>query len=121
METGEGKSTICAMLAVLLALRGEVVDIVTSSSLLAQRDAKERAPFYAMFGLSVAHNTGRTTANRPKECYRKNIVYGDTLSFAVCMWNGTLSTEWCQLHFSPIILSKCCAALASDAAGRWAV
>ena len=40
VSTGEGKSMTVAMLTVVKALRGEVVDVVTSSSVLAKRDAE---------------------------------------------------------------------------------
>src|SRR6202044_1181615 len=56
IKTGEGKSLIVAMLAVLCALKGKKIDIVTSSSELAKRDAEEQQPFYELFGLSCGHN-----------------------------------------------------------------
>src|SRR4051812_20381419 len=37
ISTGEGKTTICAMLASIKALQGENVDIITSSPILAKR------------------------------------------------------------------------------------
>lgn len=93
INTGEGKSIIAAMLATLKALEiksrtkdaqgnikieRRVVDVVTSSDVLAQRDAEEQAPFYQLFGLTVAHNIERTTS---KPCYKQNIVYGNVLNF----------------------------------------
>uniref|UniRef100_A0A915D9W5 Chloroplast protein-transporting ATPase n=1 Tax=Ditylenchus dipsaci TaxID=166011 RepID=A0A915D9W5_9BILA len=57
VATGEGKSTICAMLAVILALKGEFVDVVSSSPVLATRDANERRKFFEMFALTVDHNS----------------------------------------------------------------
>ena len=94
INTGEGKSIIAAMLAVLKALeinyrikeqKGNivkivrpVVDIVTSSAVLAQRDAEEQASFYHLFGLTAAHNIERAPI---KPCYSKDIVYGDVLNF----------------------------------------
>uniref|UniRef100_A0A915EA58 Chloroplast protein-transporting ATPase n=1 Tax=Ditylenchus dipsaci TaxID=166011 RepID=A0A915EA58_9BILA len=46
VATGEGKSTICAMLATILALKKESVDIITTSPILAERDATARIPFF---------------------------------------------------------------------------
>jgi preprotein translocase subunit SecA len=39
IRTGEGKSTVSTLLALVLALRGETVDIITSTGYLALRDA----------------------------------------------------------------------------------
>ena len=74
IKTGEGKSSIVAVLATLKALYNEYVDVLSSSIVLAQRDAKEKKNFYKIFGLSVS-NTDK------KNAYKKNIVYGDTMGF----------------------------------------
>ena len=92
--TGEGKSCVIAMFAAALACRGKKVDIVTSSPILAQRDAQEWSKFYEMFGLSVTHNIDTTDVlkqqawheseadkNR-KKLYESNIVYGTVSSFS---------------------------------------
>ncbi|AVP87946.1 hypothetical protein phytr_10180 [Candidatus Phycorickettsia trachydisci] len=88
IKTGEGKSTITAALAVMCSLMGYKVDIVTSSATLAKRDAVARISkdgrigFFDIFGLSVAHNCYKQNdiAN-VKECYKADIVYGDTSNF----------------------------------------
>jgi preprotein translocase subunit SecA len=54
--TGEGKSLTIALLAILLALQGKTVDVVTSNKVLAQRDSDEKKPLYKMFLLKCAHN-----------------------------------------------------------------
>ena len=41
IKTGEGKTTIVAILASINALRGKYVDVLTSSEILAERDSKE--------------------------------------------------------------------------------
>ena len=40
------KSTIVSVLAIIIALKGMKVDIITSSPVLAERDAKEKAKLY---------------------------------------------------------------------------
>tara|TARA_B100000949_G_scaffold222139_1_gene223460 strand:- start:481 stop:9957 length:9477 start_codon:yes stop_codon:yes gene_type:complete len=53
IKTGEGKSTILAILAAYLAIQDNIcVDVVSAS--LAERDARKFKPFYALLGLSVA-------------------------------------------------------------------
>jgi preprotein translocase subunit SecA len=90
INTGEGKSLIISFLAVYIAKkRKKKVDILTSSPILAERDAKYFRKFYNKCGLSVdytfPHNYYQkfenlfTTDNY--ECYNSDIVYGDALSF----------------------------------------
>ncbi|RIB07716.1 SecA DEAD-like domain-containing protein [Gigaspora rosea] len=97
VSTGEGKSTICAMLTSIKVLQGEDVDIITSSPILATRDAEERESFYEILGISCGSNEGEDkdcysvnlVLDSPsgsmyeikKKCYSKNIVYGDVSQF----------------------------------------
>ena len=87
IPTGEGKTVIISFLAIIKALEGKKVDIITSSLVLAERDAKLMKYFYNLFGLSVDycrdldHNSNNKYKNLENECYTADIVYGDTLSF----------------------------------------
>lgn len=51
ITTGEGKSIIVAMTSACIALTGDFVDVVSSSSYLAKRDAEKFRPFYEKLGL----------------------------------------------------------------------
>ncbi|XP_061573869.1 uncharacterized protein LOC133440573 [Cololabis saira] len=82
MGTGEGKSCVIAMFAVLRVLRGEKVDVVSSSSVLCQRDAEEWSEFYNYFNITVDTNTNKTEDEDRKECYQKDVVYGTIDAFA---------------------------------------
>ncbi|XP_062371907.1 protein translocase subunit SecA-like [Sardina pilchardus] len=90
VRTGEGKSCIVAMFAAYRALKGQKVDIISSSPVLAQRDAEAWKPFYEKLGLKVNHNTSTSDEEDLKQCYKCDIVYGTTDNFA---------GDWLQHHF----------------------
>ena len=73
IKTGQGKSIIIAVLAVVKSLFVKYVDILTSSIELASRDSKELQPFYNIFNLTV------NCANQENP-YINNVVYTDTLN-----------------------------------------
>nr|XP_049465269.1 uncharacterized protein LOC125906394 isoform X1 [Anopheles coluzzii]XP_049465270.1 uncharacterized protein LOC125906394 isoform X1 [Anopheles coluzzii]XP_049465271.1 uncharacterized protein LOC125906394 isoform X1 [Anopheles coluzzii] len=81
VSTGEGKSLIVVATAIIKALLGEKVDIITSSSVLAQRDAVTNNDIYELFGLSAYHNCSEQIEER-KEAYSCNqIIYGGLGNF----------------------------------------
>ena len=59
---------------------GEKGDIITSSPVLAERDANENQKLFDLFGISVAHNSYEDI-NQRRTAYEKQIVYGDVSSF----------------------------------------
>ncbi|XP_052563034.1 uncharacterized protein LOC120414033, partial [Culex pipiens pallens] len=81
VSTGEGKSLIVVAVAIIKASQGQKVDIITSSSVLAKRDAELSKSIYAKFGINVSHNCSEDIEKR-KEAYSGNqVVYGDLSSF----------------------------------------
>ncbi len=78
IPTGEGKSLIVAMLACIFALKGETVDVVTSSTELSIPEVKSLTPFFAQFGLTVGENSNFATK---REVYGRHIVYGTAGEF----------------------------------------
>lgn len=79
VNTGEGKTTIVAMLAAIKALEGHQVDIVTSSPELACPQAEEQSKFFEKFGFTTAHN-GEDDTNIEAR-YKADIVYGAANNF----------------------------------------
>ncbi|CAF1614910.1 unnamed protein product, partial [Didymodactylos carnosus] len=84
INTGEGKTTIVAMLAAIKALEGHKIDIITSSPELAKPQAEQQKTFFNIFGLTVGHNGndggggggGGGSGTEIKDQYRADIVYG---------------------------------------------
>ena len=84
--TGEGKTLTISFLALYLSLKGNNVDIITSSPVLAERDANDRKKFYNCFGIKCDYCRLQSKNNifyNPcddeikNECYVAKIVYGD--------------------------------------------
>ncbi|WP_339948559.1 translocase [uncultured Albimonas sp.] len=67
MRTGEGKTLVAALTAVVHALAGRPVHVVTANEYLAARDGEELAPLYARMGLSV----GTIRPDEPPEARRR--------------------------------------------------
>jgi ribosomal protein S15P/S13E len=82
ISTGEGKSLITISTAISqILIKGGTVDILTSSEVLAERDAEESKEMFEIFEISVSNNCD-TSANSDekirKERYEKNVViYGE--------------------------------------------
>lgn len=83
INTGEGKTTIVSLLAVIKSLQGEKVDVITSNPVLAEEGIKDKDAFYKAFGLSVATNnpTPEAYLNGPKPCYNADVLYGSINNF----------------------------------------
>ena len=76
------KSVIIVALSVIQALRGYNVDVVTSSNILAKRDAgdKQIVEIYKMFGILSDHNCSELPEER-KKAYHAKVVYGEVGAF----------------------------------------
>lgn len=101
MHTGEGKSCVIAMFAALRVLRGETVEVVSSSSVLCQRDAREWGNFYKHFGITVDSNTDKNNDESRRECYRKDVVYGSIDTFAADHLRQIFEMKDVMPHRSP--------------------
>ncbi|KAM8746501.1 protein translocase subunit SecA-like [Acanthopagrus schlegelii] len=80
--TGEGKSCIVAMFAAYRAMRGENVDVMTSSSVLAERDLDEWKKMYEVLNISASCNTNKRGKDQLKQVYKCHVVYGTVKEFA---------------------------------------
>lgn len=82
IKTGEGKSTIIAMLCAFMAAQGYCVDMITSSSYLAIRDSQKYEPFFKALGLSASHISHQDP--EPKH-FDAPILYGTNTDFEFAM------------------------------------
>lgn len=75
MKTGEGKTLTILFPAVLNALSGKGVHVITTNDYLAERDAKWMEPVYKMLGLTVNYITSTTNHFDRKVAYYSDITY----------------------------------------------
>lgn len=114
MKTGEGKTLVALLPAVLNALEGKGVHVVTVNDYLAQRDAGWNGPVYDFLGLSVGviinnasfiydkdyinedHADERFRHLKPatrKEAYNADITYGTNNEFGFDYLRDNMAAE----------------------------
>ena len=75
MNAGEGKTIAAAFPAVVHAIGGSSVHIITANDYLAARDAELLAPVYHSLGISVGAVLGYMEDDERRRTYQKGIVY----------------------------------------------
>src|SRR6202171_1758724 len=81
MKTGEGKTLVATLPAVLNALAGRGVHIVTVNDYLARRDAEWMSPLYRSLGLSVGVIVHDLDDEQRRAAYGADITYGTNNEF----------------------------------------
>ena len=81
MKTGEGKTLVATLPAVLNALSGRGVHVVTVNDYLARRDSEWMGRIYNFLGLSVGVVVHGVTDQERKVAYRADITYGQNNEF----------------------------------------
>ena len=81
MKTGEGKTLVATLPAVLNALTGNGVHIVTVNDYLAQRDADWMGRIYRFLGLTVGVNLSQMPHPEKQAAYAADITYGTNNEF----------------------------------------
>ena len=76
MKTGEGKTLVATLPAVLNALAGRGVHIVTVNDYLARRDAEWMSPLYRGLGMSVGVIVNDLDDAQRRAAYGADITYG---------------------------------------------
>ncbi|WP_027720425.1 preprotein translocase subunit SecA [Maridesulfovibrio zosterae] len=81
MKTGEGKTLVATLPAVLNALSGKGVHLITVNDYLAKRDAEWMGQLYNFLGLSVGVVVHGQTDEERQEAYACDITYGTNNEF----------------------------------------
>ena len=81
MKTGEGKTLVATLPAVLNALSGRGVHVVTVNDYLARRDSEWMGRIYNFLGLTVGVVVHGVTDQERKVAYRADITYGQNNEF----------------------------------------
>ena len=81
MKTGEGKTLVATLPAVLNALAGRGVHIVTVNDYLARRDAEWMSPLYRGLGMSVGVIVNDLDDAQRRAAYGADITYGTNNEF----------------------------------------
>ena len=81
MKTGEGKTLVATLPAVLNALSGRGVHVVTVNDYLARRDAEWMGRIYNFLGLTVGVVVHGLTDQQRKVAYAADITYGQNNEF----------------------------------------
>jgi preprotein translocase subunit SecA len=81
MKTGEGKTLVATLPAVLNALAGRGVHIVTVNDYLARRDAEWMSPIYSALGMSVGVIVHDLDDPQRRAAYGADITYGTNNEF----------------------------------------
>ena len=93
MNAGEGKTVAAAFPAVLHALLGRRVHIVTANDYLAARDLDLLGPVYRSLGVSADAVLGHMVAEERRDAYSKAIVYGNLREFGFDFLRDNLKTS----------------------------
>ena len=81
MKTGEGKTLVATLPAVLNALSGRGVHVVTVNDYLARRDSEWMGRIYGFLGLTVGVVVHGVTDQERKLAYRADITHGQNNEF----------------------------------------
>ncbi len=92
MATGEGKTLMATLPAVLAGWRGRGCHIITANDYLAERDAEAMGPIYRFCGLTVGCITPGMVPHERKAAYDADITYGTHKEVAADFLRDRLTT-----------------------------
>jgi len=104
MKTGEGKTLVCTLPAILNSLTNRPVYVITVNEYLAKRDSQWMGFLYEFFGLTVSNIYSGQEPELKKQAYDANIVYGTNNEFGFDYLRDNMAMSYEQvvqkdLHF----------------------
>ena len=97
MATGEGKTLVAAMAALLTVALGDRVHIITANDYLVTRDFVQMSPLYNFFNVKSSYIASSTPLDDRKDRYRSDILYStsgeigfDFLRDSICYSPGKI-------------------------------
>ena len=118
MNAGEGKTIAAAFPAVLHAIKGRKVHVITANDYLAGRDAEWLAPVFESLGLSVSAVMEVMEESERRIAYGKSVVYGALREFGFDFMRDNLklsSAEVVQNDLDVAIIDEADHALIDEA------
>src|SRR3954449_3977222 len=107
MRTGEGKTLTATLPAVLNALPGKGVHVVTVNDYLARRDAEWMRPVYELLGVSVGVVQSGETDELKHAAYAADITYGTNSEFGFDYLRDnlaqTVEDKYQRSHFFAVV------------------
>ena len=76
MQTGEGKTVVCGMTALIRSIFDQSVHVATTNDYLAERDHESVQPVFQLLGTSSAVIFLDSSESQTRKAYRCNITYG---------------------------------------------
>ncbi|HEV3258528.1 MAG TPA: preprotein translocase subunit SecA, partial [Gemmataceae bacterium] len=102
MVTGEGKTLVATLPAVLNALAGKGVHVVTVNDYLARRDCEWMSPIYNALGISAGYIQSEMDPVTRRRAYDCDITYGTNSEFGFDYLRDNMKpARWGDPHYDP--------------------
>jgi preprotein translocase subunit SecA len=102
MVTGEGKTLVATLPAVLNAITGDGVHIVTVNDYLARRDCEWMLPIYRAVGVSAGYIQSDMDSTDRRKAYECDITYGTNSEFGFDYLRDNMKpARWDDERFHP--------------------
>ena len=102
MVTGEGKTLVATLPAVLNALEGKGVHIITVNDYLARRDCEWMTPIYKALGITAGYIQSDMDPIQRRKAYDCDITYGTNSEFGFdCLRDNMKPARWGDSNFDP--------------------
>ena len=100
MVTGEGKTLVATLPAVLNALEGKGVHVITVNDYLARRDCEWMLPIYRALGLSAGYIQSDMDPELRRKAYECDITYGTNSEFGFDYLRDNMKpARWGDPHY----------------------